>query len=175
VQQQASGRLQTLYLRGEIVSRAHTIVRVRVCFVCQVIHTLVTTICNRRDSGLRLPGDMPLSFDKNILRPHDFPLASEDTDVDPVNHPAVVNTSDQPSFSSVYFSPLPSAKGLRASDISPMPSLNLQPNTRGGTAKKITNSPYKKFVGTTYKKNIKQATESKTNRLASNAVLRFEH
>ena len=25
--------------------------------------------------------------DKNIFRIHDFPLASEDTDVDPVNHP----------------------------------------------------------------------------------------
>jgi hypothetical protein len=52
-----------------------------------------------------------------------------------------------------------------------MTSLNLQPNTCGGRAKKITNSPYKKFVGATQKKNIKQATESKTNWLASNAVL----
>jgi len=61
-----------------------------------------------------------------------------------VNHSALVNTSDQPSFSTFYFSPLTSAEGLRASDISSMPNLNLQPNTRGGTAKKITNSPYKK-------------------------------
>jgi hypothetical protein len=58
-----------------------------------------------------------------------------------------VHTSDQPSFISVYFSPLTSDEALRASDISPMPSRNLQPNTHGGTAKKITNSPYKKFVG----------------------------
>jgi hypothetical protein len=41
-----------------------------------------------------------------------------------------------------------------------MPSLNLQPNTCGGTAEKITNSPYKKFVGATQKKNFKQATKS---------------
>jgi hypothetical protein len=61
-----------------------------------------------------------------------------------VNHFALVNTSDQPSFSTVYFSPLTPAEGLRASDISPVPSLNLQPNTRSGTAKKITNSRYKK-------------------------------
>jgi hypothetical protein len=69
-----------------------------------------------------------------------------------VNHPALVNTSDQPSFSSVYFSPLTTAETLRASDVSPEPNLNLQPNTRGGTAKKISNSPYRKFVGATQKK-----------------------
>jgi len=88
-----------------------------------------------------------------------------------VNHPALVNTSDQPSFSSVYFSPFTSAEAVRASDISPVPNLNLQPNTRGGTAKKTSNSPYRKSVGATQKKNIKQATKSKTNRLASNALL----
>jgi len=52
-----------------------------------------------------------------------------------------------------------------------VPSLNLQPNTRGGTAKKISNLPYRKFVGATQKKEIKHATKSKTNRLASNALL----
>jgi len=88
-----------------------------------------------------------------------------------VNHPALVNTSDQPSFSSVYFSPLTSAKALRASDISLLPNLKLQPNTRGGTAEKISNSPSRKFVGPPQKKKIKQATKSKTNRLASNALL----
>ena len=31
VQQEASGRLQTLYVRGEMVLRAHTIVRVYCC------------------------------------------------------------------------------------------------------------------------------------------------
>jgi len=82
-----------------------------------------------------------------------------------------VNTSDQPSFSSVYFSPLTSAEALRASDISPEPNLNLHSNTRGGTAKKISNSPYKKFVGATQKKKIKEATKSKTNRLASTVLL----
>jgi len=52
-----------------------------------------------------------------------------------------------------------------------VPSLNLKPNPRGGTAKKITSSPYKKFVEATQKKNIKQATKSKTSRPASNALL----
>ena len=50
-----------------------------------------------------------------------------------------------------------------------MPSLNLQPNSRGGTAKKITSSLYRKFVGATQKNKIKHATKS--NRLASNALL----
>jgi hypothetical protein len=34
-----------------------------------------------------------------------------------------------------------------------VPSLNLKPNPRGGTAKKITRSPYKKFVEATEKEN----------------------
>jgi len=63
---------------------------------------------------------------------------------------------------------LTSAEAIQASDISPMPSLNLQPNTHGGTAKKISNSPYKQFVGATQK--IKQAIKSKNNQLATNAV-----
>jgi hypothetical protein len=45
--------------------------------------------------------------------------------------------------------------------------LNLQPNTHGGTANKITSSPYRKFVGATQKKKIKQASKSKPNELAS--------
>jgi len=52
-----------------------------------------------------------------------------------------------------------------------VPSLNLKPNPRGGTAKKITSSPYKKFVEATQKKKIKQATKSKTSRPGLNAVL----
>jgi len=82
--------------------------------------------------------------DKNTFRPYDFPLSSEDKDAAPVNHPALVKTSDQPSFSSVNYPPFTSAEALRSSDISPVPSLNLKPNPRGGTAKKITSSPYKK-------------------------------
>jgi len=46
-----------------------------------------------------------------------------------VNHPALVKTSDQPLFSSVSVSPFTSDEALRASDISLVPSLNLQPNT----------------------------------------------
>jgi len=90
--------------------------------------------------------------DKNIFRPHDFPLALEDTQADPVNHLALVKTSDQPSFSSTNFSPFTSAEALRSSDISAVPNLNLKPNPRGGTAKKITSSPYKKFVVATQKR-----------------------
>jgi len=68
-----------------------------------------------------------------------------------VNHPALVKTSNEPSFNSVNFSPFTSAEALRASDISAVPSLNLQPNPHGGTANKITNSSYRNFVGTTQK------------------------
>jgi hypothetical protein len=87
--------------------------------------------------------------------------ASEDTVAAPVNHPALVKTSDQPSFSSVTFSPFTSAKALRAPDINAVPSLNLQPNTRGGTIKKITSSPYRKFVGATHKKKINRPLNPK--------------
>jgi hypothetical protein len=66
---------------------------------------------------------------------------------------------------------LTSAEALRSSDISPVPSLNLKPNPRGGAAKKITSSPYKTFVEATQKRKIKQATKSKTSRLASNVLL----
>jgi len=88
-----------------------------------------------------------------------------------VNHPALVKTSDQPSFSSANFSPFTSAEALRASDIRAVSNLNLQPNPRCGTVKKITTSSYRDFVGATQKKKIKQATKSKTNRLASNSLL----
>jgi len=87
-----------------------------------------------------------------------------------VNHPAVVKSNDQPSSRSVNFSLFISAEALQASDISPVPSLNLQPNTCGGTANKIKGSPYKKFVEATQKKKIKQTTKSKTNWLALNAL-----
>jgi hypothetical protein len=40
-----------------------------------------------------------------------------------------------------------------------VPSLNPKPKPRGETAKKITSSPYKKFVKATQKKKIKQATK----------------
>jgi len=82
-----------------------------------------------------------------------------------------VKTSDQPSFSSANFSPFTSAEALRASDIRAVSNLNLQPNPRCGTVKKITTSSYRDFVGATQKKKIKQATKSKTNRLASNSLL----
>ena len=74
--------------------------------------------------GFRATGLFPC--DKNVFRPHDFPLASEDTEAAPVNHPALVKTSDQSSFISVNFSPWIFAEVPRASDISAVPSLNLQ-------------------------------------------------
>jgi hypothetical protein len=52
-----------------------------------------------------------------------------------------------------------------------VPSLNLKPNPCGRTAKKITSSPYKKFVEATQKNKIKQGTKSKTNWLVLNAFL----
>jgi len=88
-----------------------------------------------------------------------------------VNHPALVKTSYPASFSCANFSPFTSAEALQSSDISAVPSLNLKPNPRGGTAKKITSSPYKTFVEATQKKKIKQATKSKTSRPGSNALL----
>jgi hypothetical protein len=88
-----------------------------------------------------------------------------------VNHLALVKTSNQPSISLVNFSPFIIAEALRASDISPVSSLNLQPNTRGGTPNKITISPYRKFVGATQKKKFKQVTKSKTNLPSLNALL----
>ena len=88
-----------------------------------------------------------------------------------MNHLALVKTNDQPSFSSVYFSPFAFAEALRASDISRVPSLNLQSNTRGAITKEITSSPYRKFVWASQKKKIKQASRSKTNRLELNTLL----
>jgi len=81
-----------------------------------------------------------------------------------------VKTSDQPSFSSAYFSPFTSVEVLRASDISAVPSLNLLLNPRGGTIKKMISS-YRIFFGATQKKKIKKPAKSKTNWLASNTLL----
>jgi hypothetical protein len=102
--------------------------------------------------------------DKNIFRPHNFSLASEDTNNAPVNHPTLVKTSNQLSFSFANFPPFMSAEALRASDISPVLNLNLKPNPRGGTTK-ITSSPYKTFVDATQKKKIREATSPQPNSL----------
>jgi hypothetical protein len=88
-----------------------------------------------------------------------------------VNHPPSVTTSDQPPPTSVNFSPFTPAVPLRTSDISSVPSPNLQPNPRGGTAKKIMISPYKKICWGNSEKKIQQATKSKTKYLVSNALL----
>jgi hypothetical protein len=120
-------------------------------------------------NGFRVTGLFPC--DKNIFRQYDFPLSSEDKDAAPVNHPTLVKTSDQASFSSANFSLFTSAEVLQSSGISLVPSLNLKSNPRGGTAKKITSSPHKKFVEATQKRKIKQATKSKTSQPGSNALL----
>ena len=119
-------------------------------------------------NGFRATGLFPC--DKNIFRPHDFPLASQDKEAAPVNHPTLVKTSDQPLFSSANFSPFTSAEAVRASDI-PVPSLNLQPNARSGTAPKKKVHLTKTFVGSTQKKKIKHAIKPDASRLASNALL----
>ena len=120
-------------------------------------------------NGFRATGLFPCN--KNIFRSYDFPLSSEDKDAAHMKHPALVNTINQPSFSSANFSLFTSAEALLSSDISPVPPLNLKPYPYGGTAKKITSSPNKKFVEATQKKKIKQATKSKTNQPALNALL----
>jgi hypothetical protein len=79
-------------------------------------------------NGFQATGLFPC--DKNIFRPYDFPLSSEDKDAAPVNHPALVKTSDQPSFTS--------AEALLLSDISPVPSLNLKTNPHGGERERET-------------------------------------
>jgi len=77
-------------------------------------------------NGFRVTGLFPC--DKNIFRPYDFPLSSEDKDSAPLNHPLLAKISDHPSFSSANFSPFTSAEALRSSDISPVQSLNLKRN-----------------------------------------------
>jgi len=147
------GRVVTVYQIGELFGNAYK----------------RATTGEIAANGFRATSLFPC--DKNIFRPYDFPLSSEDKDAAPVNHPALIKTSDQPSFSSANFSQLASIEALRSSDIGPVPSLNLKPNPRGGTAKKITSSLYKTFVEATQKRKIKQATKSKTSRLASNVLL----
>jgi hypothetical protein len=120
-------------------------------------------------NGFRTTGFFPCG--KNIFRRYNFPLSSEDKHAALLNHPASVNTNDQQSSSSANFSPFISAVPLRSSDISSVPSLNLKPNPRVGATKNITRSPCKRIVEATQKKKIKQATASKTNRLASNGLL----
>jgi hypothetical protein len=94
-------------------------------------------------NGFRATGLFPCG--KNIFRPHDFRLASEDIDVAPVNHPALMKTSDQPSVSVANVSPLTFAEALQSSDITPVPIRNLKTNPRSAATKKITSSPYKKL------------------------------
>ena len=144
-------------------------------------------------NGFRVTSLFPC--DKNIFRPQDFPLTSGNTDVAPLNHPALVKTSAQPSFNSSAISPFISVEVLRASDISPVPNLNLKhkilalcqpepkasdispvtnlnlkPTLRVGTAKKIRSSPYKKFVEANQREKIKRTTKSKNLTNASHAL-----
>jgi hypothetical protein len=105
-------------------------------------------------NGFRATGLFPC--DKNIFRLYDFLLSSEHSHAAPVNHLALVNTSNQPSSISANFLLFTSAVPLWSSGISPVPSLNRKPNSCGGTTKKMS-SPYKKIVEATQK-------ERKSNR-----------
>jgi len=68
-----------------------------------------------------------------------------------VNHPALIKTSDQPSFSSANFSPFTSAEALRSSDISPV--TKPEPKAKSSWWNSKENNEYKKFVEATQKKN----------------------
>ena len=94
-----SGRVVTVYQIGEQFGNAYT----------------RAATGEKASKGFRATGPFPC--DKNVFRPNNFPLASEDTEAAPVNHPALVKTSNQPSFSSANFSPFTSIEALRASDI----------------------------------------------------------
>jgi len=61
-------------------------------------------------NGFRVTG--LFRCDKNTFRPYAFRLSSEEKDDAPANHPALVKTSYQPSFSSANFSPFTSAEAL---------------------------------------------------------------
>jgi hypothetical protein len=52
-------------------------------------------------NGCRVTGLFPC--DMNVFRPQDFLLVSGNTDAIPVNSPALVKTSDRPSFSCLIF------------------------------------------------------------------------
>ena len=100
---------------------------------------------------------------------HDFPLASEERDTAPVNHPALVKTSDQPSFSSVNFSPFTSAETLI---IRYQSYAKPEPTAKSSWWNSKENEfTLQKYIEATQKEKIKQTTKSKTNRLASNALL----
>jgi hypothetical protein len=66
-----------------------------------------------------------------------------------VNHPALVKTSEEPSFSS-NFSPFWGSPSIR---YQPCAKPELNPNPRGGTAKKITSSPCKNVLRQIRKRN----------------------
>jgi hypothetical protein len=120
-------------------------------------------------NGFRVTGLFPC--DKNIFRSQDFLLASEDTDASLVKHLVLVKTSDQPSFSSVNFFAVHFWWGSPIIRYQPCATPDPTAKYSRWNSKKITSSPYKKIVGTTQKKKMKQANKSKTNRLASNALL----
>jgi hypothetical protein len=72
-----------------------------------------------------------------------------------VSHVCMVKTSDQPSFSSVNFSPFTSAEAFRSIiRYQPCAKPELNPNSLGGTSMKITSSSYKKYFEATQKLKI---------------------
>jgi len=63
-----------------------------------------------------------------------------------MNRAVLVKTIDLPSFNSANFSPFTTAEALRASNISIVPNINQQPNSCGGTLKKLTSSTYSNLL-----------------------------
>ena len=84
--------------------------------------------------------------DKNIFRPYDFPLSSEDKDAAPVIHPALIKTT--------------SAEALRY-----QPCAKPEPKAKSLWWNSKENNEYKKFVEAIQKKKIKTATKSQNSRL----------
>jgi hypothetical protein len=104
----------------------------------------------------------------NTFRPHNFALASGNINAAPVNHPALVKTSDQPSLSSSNFSPLTSAEALRSSDM-----CQASPKSKSSwwNSKENNELTLQKYFQAIRTEKIKQVTKSKTWQLASNALL----
>jgi hypothetical protein len=73
-------------------------------------------------NGYQATGLFPCAI--KHLQTTQFPSGVRNTDTAPVNHPALVKTSDQASFCSSNFSLFISADALQLSYISPVPSLN---------------------------------------------------
>ena len=92
---------------------------------------------------------------------HDFPLASEETYIAPVNHPALMKTSDQPSFSSVNFSPFTSVEAFIIRYQQPYAKPEPTAKSSSWNSKENTEFPLQIYIEANQKEKIKQNTKSK--------------